>query len=175
MDTHSNYVTAFLVVAYFAMLLVHLVRNTRDRFMLVLSGLVSFATFGIFVVRFFDQSITIGFFEFAGQMLVYGMVLYVFIGESLLWGIAARLTRWRGEKWVKELDYIYLLLGAVGILGSVNRLEFVAGRFSRADLFGPLILTTAIVIRLIKTRADIGGWNKLTSEGVAPFKARGEC
>src|SRR5258708_34481774 len=29
--------------------------------------------------------------------------------------LASVLTRWRGEVWVKELDYVYLLLGACGL------------------------------------------------------------
>lgn len=66
-----------------------------------------------------------------------------------------------GEKWVKELDYIYLAFGSVGILAAVNRLPFVTGAITGRDLIAPILLTTAIVIRFIKTRADIGQWNKL--------------
>ena len=48
----------------------------------------------------------------------------------------------------------------VGILGSVNRIEQVSGRFSKVDILAPVWLVTAVVIRFIKTRAEIGGWNK---------------
>jgi hypothetical protein len=51
-------------------------------------------------------------------------------------------------------------LGLVRILGSVNRIEQVSGRFSKVDILAPVVLVTAVVIRFIKTRADIGGWNK---------------
>jgi hypothetical protein len=34
------------------------------------------------------------------------------------------------------------------------------GRFERADILAPLVLTTAVVIRFVKTRAEIGEWNK---------------
>jgi hypothetical protein len=71
------------------------------------------------------------------------------------------LTAQRGEKWIKEMDYLYLAIGAAGVLVSVNRIEFVTGRFDGSDILGPLFLVTALVIRLIKTRADIGGWNRL--------------
>jgi len=48
----------------------------------------------------------------------------------------------------------------IGILAAINRMEIVTGRLSQADVFGPLFLATAIVLRFIKTRAEIGGWNK---------------
>jgi hypothetical protein len=75
-------------------------------------------------------------------------------------GLANSLTKLRGEKWVKEMDYFYLLIGAAGILMSVSRLEIISDRFSGLEILGPLVVTTALVIRLIKTRAEIGRWNK---------------
>jgi len=60
------------------------------------------------------------------------------------------------------LDYVYLALGALGVVGSINRLEpAVSGHYTRLDFLGPIILTSALVVRLVKTRADIEGWNKL--------------
>jgi hypothetical protein len=35
-------------------------------------------------------------------------------------GLAAWLARKRGEKWVKELDYLYLAIGFVGVLAAAN-------------------------------------------------------
>jgi hypothetical protein len=55
---------------------------------------------------------------------------------------------------------VYLTIGAAGILASLNRIEFLTGRFEGVDIIAPLVLTTAVVIRFIKTRAEIGGWNK---------------
>ena len=95
-------------------------------------------------------------------MSVYGITLYIVLCEFLLRGVAQWLTRKRGEKWVKELDYFYLAFGLVGILGSVNRLEQVSGRFSKVDILAPMVLVTAIVIRFIKTRADIAGGTRWT-------------
>jgi len=88
------------------------------------------------------------------------VALYIFLCELLLDGGNRWLTNMRGEKWVKELDYLYLALGIVGILGSVNKIDQIRGRFSRVDILAPLVLVTAVVIRLIKTRAEIGSWNK---------------
>lgn len=61
---------------------------------------------------------TVGLLEFSLRMVVFGITLYVFLCEWLLRSLASFLTRTRGEKWVKELDYFYLFLGAAGILGS---------------------------------------------------------
>lgn len=91
---------------------------------------------------------------------LYGVSLFVVVSTYMKRYFAIRLTKLRGEKWIKELDYIYLTLGSVGILASINRLNFVTGKIESGDLVAPLLLTTAIVIRLVKTRADIGGWNK---------------
>jgi hypothetical protein len=63
----------------------------------------------------------------------------------------------------KELDYIYLSLGAVGIFGSLSRVEGLAGRTTKCDILGPIVLATALVLRFIKTRAEIAGWNKSNS------------
>jgi hypothetical protein len=57
-------------------------------------------------------------------------------------------------------DSAYLTIGAVGILGSMNRIAFVTDRFEGGDIIAPLLLTTAVVIRFMKTRAEIGEWNK---------------
>jgi len=90
---------------------------------------------------------------------VWGIALYIFLGEILL-EVAPWLTKTRGEQWAKELDYVYLGLGLVGILGSVNRIEQVSGRFSQVDILAPMVLVTAVVIRFLKTRAEIGGWHR---------------
>jgi hypothetical protein len=82
----------------------------------------------------------------------------------MLHGLAKRLTNKFGPDWVKGLEYIYLGFGAVGILISAARLQFLSGRFEdfeKTDIIAPLFLMTAIVIRFIKTRADIGNWHEL--------------
>jgi hypothetical protein len=58
------------------------------------------------------------------------------------------------------MDYPYLLIGALGVIMSVSRLDVVYDRFSDIEILGPLVVTTALVIRLVKTRAEIGKWNE---------------
>lgn len=47
-----------------------------------------------------------------------------------------------------------------GIVGALNCPEFLTGRIEGSDVIAPLIPATAVVIRFIKTRAEIAGWNK---------------
>jgi len=92
----------------------------------------------------------------------FGVAVFVLLSELLLSvGFGLYLTLRRGEKWVKEIEYIYLLLGAVSIIGGMRKLSNVGNQFSGLDILSPLILTFAIAIRCIKTRAEIEGWNKL--------------
>lgn len=80
-----------------------------------------------------------------------------------------KLTERRGEKWVKELDYIYLLLGVAGLVMAVSRIEGIKGRIEGYEIAGPLVLGVAIAIRFIKTRDEVAEWNKLPT---APTAAR---
>jgi hypothetical protein len=96
----------------------------------------------------------------AAILVIYGVALFVILSDLMNRRLAKYLTAKRGEKWTKEMDYVYLTIGAAGILTSINRIEFLTSRFERADIIAPLVLTTAVVIRFIKTRAEIGGWNK---------------
>jgi hypothetical protein len=98
--------------------------------------------------------------ELTSLLLLYGVSLFVILGDILMGGFAAYLTAWRGEKWTKELDYVYLSIGSLGIVGALNKLDFLTGRSAWADVIAPLVFTTAVVIRFIKTRAEIEGWNK---------------
>lgn len=91
----------------------------------------------------------------------YGVALYIFLTEALVSGFAARLTRWRGENWTKELDYFYLGLGFVGLIASLGTIENVSDKFTPPGMLAPLLVTTAIVLRALKTRAEIAGWNRL--------------
>ena len=57
---------------------------------------------------------------------------------------------------MKEIDYWYLLLGSLGIAVSVSRLEILGGqKIEILDEFGPLVLTAAVALRLVKTRVEI--------------------
>jgi hypothetical protein len=93
-------------------------------------------------------------------LIAYGTALYAALWEILRTGYAETLTKQRGEKWVKELDYPYLFLGAIGLVVSLNRLDVVSTHISRIEIVGPVIVTTAVVFRLLKTRVEIVGLNK---------------
>jgi TRAP-type uncharacterized transport system fused permease subunit len=149
----------FLLISLFLVgfLLFHRFRWLGGRQILVLLALLIFvAVFG-FVSMMFEP---VELRDVLLFMEIYGVALYILLCEVLLDGGNHWLTKKRGEKWVKELDYLYLTLGIVGILGSVNRIDQIRGRFSRVDILAPLVLVTAVVIRLSKTRAEIGSWNK---------------
>jgi hypothetical protein len=98
--------------------------------------------------------------QLVAVLFAYGTALYASICDLLQIRYARLLTKWRGEKWAKELDYPYLFFGALGLIISVNRLEAIEHRLTGFEIIGPLIVTTAIVIRLVKTRVEIAGWNK---------------
>jgi hypothetical protein len=153
-NEHRNIIIYLFLVCF---LLAHHFRWLRGYGPLVILALLMVVGMFGFVAFMFEPA-EIG--DVLLFMAVYGTALYIFLCESLLQGGAQWLTKKRGEKWVKELDYFYLWLGVVGIIGSVNRIEQVGGRFSKVDILAPLVFVTAVVIRFIKTRAEIDGWNK---------------
>ena len=91
----------------------------------------------------------------------WSLFLFVLLRELLLIGFARELTIRRGEKWTKELDYIYLALGGTGIAISISRLSNVTNHLEFPETLGPLIIATGLVIRAIKTKVEINGWNSL--------------
>ena len=90
----------------------------------------------------------------------WGILVFIFICEWLMRGGANRITEKRGEKWTKEIDYVYIALALVGVVGFLARAESFAERFERAHTLSALFLVTALVVRLVKTRAEINDWNK---------------
>ena len=126
--------------------------------------MVALVAFLISLFTIFPAAKTIQLFEFWAALANYSCMLFVLLCEALLHaGFAVRLNRWRGEKWVKELDYVYLGMGAVGLAYSVDRLQSVSTGVVAGQWIGPFLVATALVVRTIKTRADIGNWNKLTA------------
>jgi len=95
-----------------------------------------------------------------GSAAAYGVALYVLLCDAMLSGLAAYLTERRGDTWTKEMDYFYLVLGALGLYGAINRMPNIVLTLSALDVLGPVVLMTALVIRFVKTRAEIEGWNK---------------
>jgi hypothetical protein len=74
--------------------------------------------------------------------------------------LAPRLTASRGDKWTKEMDYVYLTFAAVGVVWSIDRIDIVNDAIVLPSFYGPFLVAIALVIRALKTRAEIGGWNK---------------
>ena len=115
---------------------------------------------GYFFYGFIQQP-KINFYDLIAATTVYATVLFVLLSEVLIRGGGLWLTKRRGEKWAKELDYIYLTLGAAGLIMSVNRLEIIDQKLSLPEYIGPFVLATALVVRALKTRVEINDWNKL--------------
>jgi peptidoglycan/LPS O-acetylase OafA/YrhL len=138
-----------------------------DRALMIILALCAAAIITLFAS---DTNRHVPFEEMFAVTCVYGSGLYAIVFDALR-SRAARLTITRGDKWIKELDYPYLFLGAVGLMVSINKLDVVSDRRTWIDLVGPLIVATAVVIRLLKTRADIEGWNKpgFSSEQKTPM------
>jgi hypothetical protein len=155
-------------LAVVMMLSVHFYYRAADRGVLIfLFGLLVVVAGFIFIVLS-RRPEPIPFKDVAEILVLCGIGLFVILSEAMLAGFAKFLTAKRGEKWVKEMDYLYLTIGAVGILASMNRIEFLTGRFQGTDILAPLVLATAVVIRFLKTRADIAGWNKITIPTSSP-------
>jgi hypothetical protein len=132
-------------------------RHASVGFLALFALLVIVSVLG-FIGIIIEESVPISFMYLF--MAVFGVSLYIILCEMFQRGVAQRLTETRGEKWVKELDYCYLLVAVGGIIVSVNRIDKFTGRFSKGDIPATVVLITAVVIRLIKTRAEIHGWNK---------------
>jgi hypothetical protein len=94
-------------------------------------------------------------------VFVYAVSLFVVLSDALmLFGGASALRRWRGEKWVKELDYVYFALGSLGAVLAVNRMNAIGEKLLLSDVYVPIVLASALVVRLLKTRAEINEWHK---------------
>jgi hypothetical protein len=91
---------------------------------------------------------------------VYATYLFIVLSEILQIWLPERLTKWRGEKWAKEMDYVYLILGALGLALSTNRLSVIDDKLAIPEVIGPFVIGTALVIRGLKTRVEINEWNK---------------
>jgi hypothetical protein len=104
---------------------------------------------------------TLPFREFLATDFLFSVLLYVTLCEVLLDGGSRLLTKWRGEKWTKELDYFYLSLGGIGVVQAISRSSIDPDRMTLPETLGPIAVSIALVLRAIKTRAEIGGWNKV--------------
>jgi len=156
-EIFRNHLAIFLCAFAIFLLLLHFFGQSRQLMLLnLIAGLVAVL---IFIVLYYAPE-PIPLTDVVSILVMYGVTLFVVVSDAMLAGLAKFLTTKRGQKWTKEMDYVYLAIGALGILISINRIEFVTGRFEKADIIAPLLLATAVVIRVIKTRAEIGEWNK---------------
>lgn len=138
----------------------HLGRNKFDKVVLAImlvAGTVGFA-FCFYVAAEYDD---LPYRDVIAVTGLYAVFLFILLSEFMLRGLAEKLTKWRGDNWTKEIDYFYLIFVGIGLAVSVNRLEIVYDKVSFPDVYGPMILSTALVLRAIKARAEINGWNKL--------------
>lgn len=156
----SEELSLLYVVAAGLITIMHLGRNKFDRIVLMVMLLIGTAGFAFcfYIATGYDH---LPYRDVVALTGLYAIYLFILASELMLWGLAEMLTRWRGDNWTKEIDYFYLLLAGVGLTVSVNRLEIVHDKVSFPDVYGPMILSTALVLRAIKARAEINGWNKL--------------
>jgi hypothetical protein len=121
---------------------------------------------GLLVLVWFGWSFGLGFFseirasDALAGLVSYSVCLFVFLSDLLLYKFGSYLTKKRGDKWVKEIDYIYLSLGAVGLVFSVEQIKNAVDKISAPTTLGLLAVATALVFRAVKTRAEIGNWAK---------------
>jgi hypothetical protein len=107
-------------------------------------------------------------------VFLFGASLFMILDEAMYRGVGRWLTkRLGGNNWVKQIDYIYLLMGSAGIVVSLNRLSMVTGKIEFLNDLGPLVLAAAIAIRLTKTRIEVNGWDKIG--GKAPQDSKSGC
>jgi hypothetical protein len=149
----------FFVLAAFP-LLYHFSAKIKDRLFIAFFGGALFVTSGLvlILVAVVRPPLPVG--TVAGVLTLYCTVLFALLGEAMTHGLGRFLTEKRGEKWPKEMEYVYLTMAAIGVIGSLNRAEFLTGRLDTTEIVPALLLATAVVIRFLKTRAEICDWNK---------------
>jgi hypothetical protein len=147
----------------FPLVTMHLLRASGLNKGPELSYVVILVIYTYFIVTYFWELLfesSIHYGNLAGATLVYATYLFIALSEILQIWLADRLTKWRGEKWAKEMDYVYLILGALGLALSTNRLNVIEDKLAIPEVIGPFIIATALVIRGLKTRVEINEWNK---------------
>jgi predicted exporter len=96
-----------LVFCAFAVLVlaIHFLGKSRGIVLLV-TPVVIVAGFVFVVLAYAPEPIALT--RLAALLMLYGVGLFVILSDLMQWRLAKVLTRWRGEKWTKELDYVYL-------------------------------------------------------------------
>jgi hypothetical protein len=127
---------------------------------LLFLGVLTGAASTVFFELYSNPGSKMALDQLIAALIAYGAALYTGLCQLLQSAYGKRLTVWRGDKWAKELDYPYLFIGGLGLVVSMNRLDTVSNHLVGVEIIGPLIVTTAIAIRLVKTRVEIAGWNR---------------
>ena len=109
---------------------------------------------------YLGSSGSVMYVDVAALSIAYALSLLTVMSEIMQVRLARDLTRWRGPLWIKEIDYVYLLLASAGILVGINRIPTIQGKADVPEVYGLVILTTAIVVRALKVRAEVNEWNK---------------
>jgi site-specific DNA recombinase len=94
-------------------------------------------------------------------LIFYGVSTFIFVSEWLIERGARYLTHLRGDRWIKELEYLYVALGTIGVVSLLNKWDKLDPAWEKIDLVAPMLFASAIVVKLIKVRAEIGRWNEL--------------
>lgn len=118
-----------LVVLIFAIgvLIIHFASRRRlDTMFIVVLAILALLILLLFGALAYSQEPT-PFVRVASVLIVYGAALFVILSELLPRGFAKFLTSKRGEKWTKEMDYFYLTLGILEIIGSLGKIQFLTG------------------------------------------------
>jgi hypothetical protein len=159
-----HYVEAAIFSAYILAgiaIWMHVVRTKfRARTIIILNFAVLLGTLALVIAETILTGERLAFREFLALDFLFSMLLYVVLCEALLSGGSRLLTKWRGDKWAKELDYPYLILGGFGVVLAIGRSSLDAGRVTFPQTIGPIAVSIALVIRAIKTRAEINRWNE---------------
>src|SRR5689334_21420838 len=60
------------------------------------------------------------FFELFVSLAIFGISLFILLCEILIRGGARSLTKSRGPDWTKEIDYIYIAFGLLGLALTIS-------------------------------------------------------
>mgnify|MGYP001560516508 CR=1 FL=1 len=101
-----------------------------------------------------------------GVLFLYSTSLFLLLCLAVELGLGRTLTRWRDDKWAKEMEYVYLSFGLFGAIMSLSKAQFLVNRHEVAEMPAAMLVATAIVIRTLKTRVELSDWNKKATWGL---------
>jgi uncharacterized membrane protein len=146
---------------------IHSNSKVRSRTRLTVPAIIIALVALVFIANCFLPKRTIDLTQGISLLVMFGAAFYAVLCDVFRFGLARWLTKMHGEKWIKEIDYVYLGFGVIGVILSMTKIDLIGGHNTQYELMGPLVVMSAIVIRLVKTRADIEGWNKLPAAAKA--------